>query len=81
MSLKLRYKGHKIATPLNMVAYIKIYLIGRALEWFEPYLTEYQTNKATTTNLEMKYIFLNWENFKSRLTQIFGDLEEEVIAK
>ena len=39
--LKLRYKGHRIITPLDMVIYIGIYLIGRALEWFKPYLIEY----------------------------------------
>ena len=57
MSLKLRYKGHKIATPLDVVVYTGIYLTGRALEWFKLYLTEYQTNKATTTNLKTRYTF------------------------
>ena len=41
MSLKLRYKGHKIATPPDVVVYAGIYLKGRALKWFKPYLTEY----------------------------------------
>ena len=81
MSLKLRYKGPKIATPVDAVAYAGIFLTGRALEWFKPYLIEYQTNKDTTTNLETKYIFANQEYFKSRLTQIFGDPKEEAIAE
>ena len=59
MLLKLRYKGHRIATPPDVVVYTGIYLTGRALEWFELYLTEYQTNGPTTTNLETKYIFTN----------------------
>ena len=41
MSLKLRYKGHKIATPPDTVAYTGMYLTGRALEWFKSYLIEY----------------------------------------
>ena len=41
MSLKLRYKGHRIATPLDAVAYAGIYLTGKVLKWFKPYLTEY----------------------------------------
>ena len=65
ISLKLRYKGYRIVTLLNTVVYAGIYLIGRALEWFKLYLMEYQMNRATTTNLETKYIFLNWENFKN----------------
>ena len=67
-------------TP-DVVIYTGIYLTGRALKWFKPYLIEYQTNKATTTNLEIKYIFISWENFKNKLTQIFRDLEEEVTAE
>ena len=40
--------------PADAVAYTGMFLTGRALEQFKPYLTEYQTNKATTTNLETK---------------------------
>ncbi len=63
--LKLRYKGHRITMPLDAVIYAGIYLTGRALEQFKPYLTEYQTNRLITTNLETKYIFANQENFKN----------------
>ena len=41
MSLKLRYKGYRIIMPLNVVIYAGVYLIGRALEQFKPYLIEY----------------------------------------
>ena len=81
MSLKLKYKGYKIIMPLDAVVYAGMYLTGRVLKWFKPYLMEYQTNRPTTTNLETKYIFANWENFKNRLIQIFRDLEEEVTAE
>src|SRR6266568_7084890 len=81
MSLKLRYKGPKIATLADAVIYIGIFLTGKVLKWFKLYLIEYQTNRATTTNLEIKYIFLGWDNFKNRMTQIFRDLEEEAIVE
>src|SRR6266568_9688586 len=81
MSLKLKYKGPKIATPADTVIYTGIFLIGKALEWFKLYLTEYQTNRATSTNLETKYIFLSWDNFKNQIIQMFKDLEEETIAE
>ena len=67
ISLKLRYKGPKIATPADAVVYIGIFLTGKVLEWFELYLIKYQINGATTTNLETKYIFLSWENFKNQI--------------
>ena len=41
MSLKLKYKELKIVTPVNVVVYAGIFLIGRALEWFKLYLIEY----------------------------------------
>ena len=39
--LKLRYKGYRIIMPPDVVVYIGMYLTGRALKWFKPYLTEY----------------------------------------
>jgi hypothetical protein len=39
--------------------YIGLFLIGRALEWFKPYLIEIQANRLATTNLEARYIFLS----------------------
>ncbi len=41
MLLKLRYKGLKIVTPVDIVIYAGIFLTGRVLEWFKPYLMEY----------------------------------------
>ena len=41
MSLKLRYKGPRIATLADTVIYAGIFLTGKALEWFKLYLIEY----------------------------------------
>src|SRR6266576_6431102 len=65
ISLKLRYEGPKIVTLADAVIYTGMFLTGRVLKWFKLYLTEYQTNGGTTTNLEIKYIFLSWDNFKN----------------
>ena len=34
------------------MAYTGLFLIGRVLEWFKPYLTEIQLNGMGTTNIE-----------------------------
>ena len=81
ISFKLKYKGLKIATLVDAVVYTGIFLTGKVLKWFKLYLIEYQINRATTTNLETKYIFLSQDNFKNQITQIFGDLEEEATAE
>jgi len=40
MHFKVIQKGAKLATPIDQVAYAGLFLIGRALEWFKPYLIE-----------------------------------------
>ena len=75
MRFKVTQKKAKINTPMDQVIYTGLFLTGRALEWFKPYLIEIQTNGITTLNQEVKYIFLNWERFISQLTQIYGDIE------
>ena len=48
---------------MDQVVYAGLFLIGRALKWFKPYLTKIQINRITSTNLEVKYIFLSWGEF------------------
>ena len=49
------------------MAYAGLFLIGRVLEWFKPYLTEYKANRIITGNAEVKYMFLSWVGFIDRL--------------
>ena len=39
--LKLHNKGHKVPTQSYTVAYAGLFLTGKALEQFKPYLTEF----------------------------------------
>ena len=66
---------------MDQVIYIGLFLIGRALKQFKPYLTKIQINSITSTNLEVKYMFLSWGGFIERLIQIFGDLEATTIVE
>ena len=40
MHFKVMQEGAKLVIPIDQVAYAGLFLIGRALEWFKPYLTE-----------------------------------------
>jgi len=40
MHFKVMQEGVKLAILLDQVAYAGLFLIGRALKWFKPYLTE-----------------------------------------
>ena len=44
-------------------------------------MTEYQNNRANTTNKEVQYIFAQWDVFTAKLTQIYRDLEAKATAE
>jgi len=50
MHFKVTQKEAKLVTPIDRIVYIGLFLSGRALKWFKPYLTEIQANGMTTTN-------------------------------
>jgi hypothetical protein len=81
MHFKISQEGAKLTTTVDQVAYAGLFLTGRALEWFEPYLTEIQLNGMTTTNLEVRFMFSSWGGFVERLTQMFGDPEASTTAE
>ena len=58
IKIKIINKGLGLLTVIKQVAYIGLFLSGRALEWFKPYLTKIQLNGINTTNIEIWYIFL-----------------------
>ena len=60
---KIIQEAAKLPTPMDQVIYIELFLIGRVLEQFKPYLTKVQINRITSTNLEVKYLFLSWGGF------------------
>ena len=37
----------------DAVAYMGLFLTGKALEWFKPYITEFQNNRITIANKEV----------------------------
>ena len=55
--LKLHNKGYKVPIQAEAVAYTRLFLLGKVLEWFELYMTEYQNNRVNITNKEVWYIF------------------------
>ena len=78
---KVVQEGAKLATSIDQVVYAGLFLTGRALEQFKPYLTKIQVNGITTTNQDVQYMFISQNGFTERLTQIFRDLEASTIAE
>ena len=63
IKIKITNKGLGLLTVIEQVAYTELFLMGRVLEWFKPYLTEIQLNGMGTTNIEARYMFSIWEGF------------------
>ena len=40
VKIKIVNKGAGLPTVIKQIAYIGLFLLGRVLEWFKPYLTE-----------------------------------------
>ena len=58
IKIKITNKGLGLPTVIEQVAYIGLFLTGKVLEWFKPYLTKIQLNRISTTNIKVRYIFL-----------------------
>ena len=50
IKIKIINEGLGLLMSIKQVAYAGLFLSGRVLEWFKPYLTEIQENGLTTTN-------------------------------
>ena len=58
IKIKITNKGPGLLTAIKQVAYVGLFLTGRVLKWFKPYLTKVQMNGLNTTNIKVRYIFL-----------------------
>ena len=58
IKIKITNKGLGLPIAIKQVTYIGLFLTGRVLEWFKPYLTKIQLNGLNTTNIEVWYMFL-----------------------
>ena len=58
IKIKITNKGLGLLIVIKQVAYAELFLTGRVLEWFKPYLTKIQLNGISTTNIEARYMFL-----------------------
>ena len=58
IKIKITNKGPGLPIVMEQIAYARLFLIEKVLEWFKPYLTKIQLNGISTTNIEVWYIFL-----------------------
>ena len=52
IKIKITNKGLRLLIVMEQIAYTGLFLSGRALKWFKPYLTKIQLNRISTTNIE-----------------------------
>ena len=81
IKIKIINEGLGLLIVIKQIAYAELFLMGRVLKWFKPYFTKIQLNGMSTTNIEVQYMFLIQDGFTNWLKQIFGSLEEKLVAK
>ena len=52
IKIKITNKGPGLPTAIKQIAYAGLFLTGRVLKWFKPYLTKIQLNGLNTTNIK-----------------------------
>ena len=63
IKIKITNKGLGLPTVIKQVAYIGLFLLGKALEQFKPYFTKIQLNRMSTINIKARYMFLIQDKF------------------
>ena len=53
IKIKITNKGPGLLIVIKQIAYVKLFLTGKVLEWFKPYFTKIQLNRMSTTNIEV----------------------------
>ena len=53
IKIKITNKRLELPTVIKQIAYTGLFLTGRVLEWFKPYLTKIQLNRISSTNIEV----------------------------
>ena len=53
IKIKIINKGLGLPTVIKQIAYIRLFLLGRVLEWFKPYFTKIQLNGISTANISI----------------------------
>ena len=53
IKIKIINKRPGLLIVIKQVAYIELFLLGRALEWFKSYFTKIHLNGMSTTNIEV----------------------------
>lgn len=85
--LFIGFNSTKFNSETEQVLWASSLLRGGALNWIEPFLTDYMDHKnaagqvtAGSTDETIK-IFQTWKGFKEKITRVFGDIDQERTAE
>lgn len=83
IELYIMVNEDKFDNEAAKVVFAASYMWGAAFEWFSTYLQDYieHSDNLTTAKLETRRTFHHFNNFKTLITQTFGDIDEERTAE
>src|SRR6266550_7417172 len=90
--LYIGFNGHMFANEPQKVLWAASFMRGRAFEWIQTFTNDHLANLSLTApdgsviqedtrDEETKVIFLTWNNFKVKISRMFGDIDEERTAE
>jgi hypothetical protein len=81
LDTNLRINQSKLPMEADKVIYASTFLRGPAFDWFEPFLREYQEKVQKDWGDITEEVFSNYNKFKKRLLETFGDIDAKRTAE
>ena len=71
----------RFPTDKHKVLFDSTYLGSPAFEWFNSFLMDFLNNELDKRDDDKIEVTQNYSNFRNKLRQVFGDFDEEHLAK
>ena len=81
MSLHTDLNRDYLEEDQQKVAYVDTHFTGKAMDWFDSYLTDFRINDVDNQRTETRLIFSDYNHFVQKLRLTFGDIDAERMAE
>jgi Retrotransposon gag protein/Zinc knuckle len=75
MNLYIENEVERLQTDIDKIKYVGTSLRDEAYSWYEPYLRDFTENEPENRKAETIDLFESYRNFKTKITEVFGDPE------
>ena len=76
VNMEMHLDENKIKNDRRKIIFVSSCLDGEAAEWMQPILNDYYTSAEDEWDDLTKGVFRSYKNFKTKLTEAFGNIDE-----